>query len=68
MGAGSGVNNAVARAETLLSVALFPLAAGVGGLSPADPAEHVPRLQRPLGTGTGGVLRDRAGAGFRWHP
>lgn len=33
MGAGSGVNNAVARAETLLSVALFPLAAGVGGLT-----------------------------------
>ncbi len=38
MGAGSGVNNAVARIGTLLSVALLPLAGGLGELAPADPA------------------------------
>jgi len=38
MGAGSGVNNAVARIGTLLSVALLPLAGGLGELAPDDPA------------------------------
>jgi len=38
MGVGSGVNNALARIGTLLSVALLPLAGALTDLSPADPA------------------------------
>ncbi len=37
VGVGSAVNNAVARVGTLLSVAVLPLAAGLGGLAPGDP-------------------------------
>lgn len=37
VGVGAAVNNAVARVGTLLSVAVLPLAAGLGGLSPDDP-------------------------------
>jgi hypothetical protein len=37
VGVGAAVNNAVARVGTLLSVAVLPLAAGLGGLVPTDP-------------------------------
>jgi EmrB/QacA subfamily drug resistance transporter len=37
VGVGAAVNNAVARVGTLLSVAVLPLAAGLGGLAPTDP-------------------------------
>jgi len=37
VGVGAAVNNAVARVGTLLSVAVLPLAAGLGGLAPNDP-------------------------------
>ncbi len=37
VGVGAAVNNAVARVGTLLSVAVLPLAAGLGGLAPGDP-------------------------------
>ena len=62
-GIASGVNNAVARAGTLLAVAALPVAVGLGGEEYADPVG----LRRGVRHRDDG-LRGAAGRRRRWSP
>ena len=66
-GVASAVNNDVARAASLIAVAVLPALAGITRRQLPAPGRARPRLPRG-GVHSGGVLRRRGSAGRAHHP